>query len=205
MKNKNSLILAAVFVLYAFVALFTALGPSEKTLGGNIRFVLLHGAWVWTGIIGFALSGLTGLAALISKRGSLHRVSKALGMTSLFYWLTYLPMSLVVMQLNWNGLYLDEPRFRIPLVFGIAGLAIQIGLQVFNRPRLTSLINAVFAAALIYNLNHISNVLHPDNPLFGSNAVHLQVSFIVLLFLSAASAVLLTLWLYRRDHTAPVQ
>jgi hypothetical protein len=203
MKKKNSLILPAVLVLFFLIAIFTILGPSEKTLGGNIRIVLLHGAWVWTGIVGFTVAGLTGLAALLTGRSSLHRLSKALGISSLFYWLTYLPMSLVVMQMNWNGLYLDEPRFRIPLIFGITGLAIQIGLHLFDRPALTSTVNAIFAVALIYNLNHISNVLHPENPLFGSNAVSLQTSFIELLLLSAASDALLTLWLYRRDQAAP--
>ncbi len=45
------------FLITIFIiALLMVFGPVEKTLGANIRLVLLHGAWVWTGKVAFGLA-----------------------------------------------------------------------------------------------------------------------------------------------------
>ena len=164
----------------AVILLVTALSPIEQTLGESIRIVYFHGAWVWAGLVSFGLAALAGLLGLVLRRGW-PRWSLALGRTGLFFWLTYLPMSLLVMQLNWGGVFFDEPRFRIPLTFGIVGLLLQGGLAVMNTGWLTNLCNLVFGAALWWQLGGLENVLHPDSPIFTSDAVRIQVFFIILL------------------------
>ena len=176
------------FILALLAAvLLAAFAPLEKTLGANARIVYLHGAWVWAALVGFLLAALTGLAGLLSRRQSVHRWSRALGRTGLFFWLTFLPMSLYVMQANWNGLFLDEPRFRTPLNLAIVGLLLQIGL-VFFPIVWTSLANLMFGVTLFVVMNGIQTVLHPESPIFNAGAGEIRIFYIGLLLLLLVAA-----------------
>ncbi len=55
--SKRTLWLLFLALLVA-TALVTFYGPTERTLGANLRLVVLHGAWVWAGKAAFALAGL---------------------------------------------------------------------------------------------------------------------------------------------------
>jgi len=190
---------AGVLITLAFLFLFTILVPPERALGSNLGIVLLHGAWVWAGLIMFSLAAASGLAGLLSGHEKWHAWSRVLGWTGLAFWLTYLPMSVLVQQMNWGGIFWDEPRFRIPLAFGIAGVLLQGGLLLVNRQVLTSSANLVFGAALVWQLLGAQNVLHPDSPVFTSDSTGIKFFFAVLvalaLFLGAQAAV----WLYHRS------
>lgn len=170
----------------------TLLGPQERTLGNNLPLVMLHGAWVWAGKLVFAAAGLAGAWALITRRPAVQALSLALGRCGLIYWLTYLPMSLVVQQVNWGGIYWDEPRWQIPLAFGVVGLLLQVGLSLLEQPALTCAANLAYAVALWWQLGGISSVLHPDSPVFGSGAAIIEVYFMVLLALLLISAAQVT-------------
>ena len=166
------------------IGLTAAFSPLERTLGERIRLVYFHGAWVWAGKVTFAAAGLAGLIGLVRGSRLWHRASLALGRTGLFFWLTYLPLSLWIQQINWGGIFWDEPRWRIPLMFGIVGLLLQIGLALIDDFRLSSAANLVFAIALWWSLGSIENVLHPDSPIFQSGALRIQIFFGALLGLS---------------------
>jgi hypothetical protein len=186
--------LAAIFVL-------TALGPAERSLGANVRVVYLHGAWVWAALAAFLAAAAAGLAALIARRQSLHYWSRALGRTGLFFWITYLPISLWAMQTNWNGLFLAEPRWRIGLVFGIAGLLLQIGLSLVENPAWASAFNIVYAGFLFAALQTTEQVMHPASPIFGSDARRIQAYFLILLLLTLLAAwQLARWWRWREDR-----
>lgn len=110
--------------------------------------------------------------------------SRVLGWAGLVFWLTYLPLSLYVQQVNWGGIFWDEPRWRIPLMFGVAGLLLQGGLVLLDNLRFTSAANLVFGAALWWFLGSIQNVLHPDSPILQSNSVRIQIFFFLLVVFS---------------------
>jgi hypothetical protein len=114
----------------------------------------------------------------------------------MIFWLTYLPLSLYVQQVNWGGIFWDEPRWRIPFMFGVAGLLLQIGLIMVGDLRILSLANILFGVALWWSLGGIQNVLHPDSPILQSNSVNIQVFFAALLVLSLAFGALLARMLY---------
>jgi hypothetical protein len=166
------------------IAVIAWFAPLERTLGGNSRLVYIHGAWVWAGKIAFGAASVAGLVGLVKRGQAWHRASLALGWTGMVFWLTYLPLSLYVQQVNWGGIFWDEPRWRVPLMFGIAGLLLQIGLALMGDLRLSSAANLVFGVALWWSLGSIQNVLHPDSPILQSNAVDIQVFFFILLALS---------------------
>ncbi len=169
------------------VALFA---PLEKTLGLNSRVVYFHGAWVWAAMITFVLAALAGLAGLMTRRRILHVWSRGLGRSALSFWVLFLPMSLYVMQANWNGLFLDEPRFRLPLNFAVVGLLLQIGLSFFPLVW-TSLANLIFAPALIVGIQGVQTVLHPESPIFQSNASGIQAYFMLQVILLLLAAIFL--------------
>jgi hypothetical protein len=122
----------------------------------------------------------------------------ALGRTGLFFWATYLPMSLLVMQVSWGGLFLDEPRFRIPLTFGIVGLLLQAGFVLLNQADLVCLGSLVYGVALWAALNDATNVLHPDSPVYTSGSFSIEFFFTLLLVLSALLAFQIAHWLHSR-------
>jgi hypothetical protein len=169
------------------ITITTATAPLERTLGENARLVYLHGAWVWAAMVTFLVAGITGLAGLIIRRENLHEWSRAIGRTALLLWITFLPQSLYLMQVNWSGIFLDEPRFRIPLNLAVAGLLLQVGLS-FYPAKYASLANLLFALVLVWAMGGIETVLHPEGPIMSSSSTSIQVHFFLLLAFMVALA-----------------
>ena len=128
-KRSLGITLVGFFCLTIAIAFLT---PLERTLGVNLRLVYLHGAWVWAGIVIFSIAAIMGLAALLFRKTAFHDWSRSLGWTGLCFWITSLPMSLAVMQINWNGFFFDEPRWKIPFTFAIISILLQAGLFLMN-------------------------------------------------------------------------
>jgi hypothetical protein len=181
------------------IGIYTILGPAEHSLGTHVRIVYLHGAWVWAALAAFLFAGAAGLLGLLTRREAFHCWSRALGCTGLFFWITYLPLSLWAMQSNWNGLFLAEPRWRLALVFAVAGLMLQTGLSLADQPQLTSTLNLGFAIALLVALQGTANVMHPASPILDSNAIRIQLYFSGLLLLTLLAAGQVARWWYRRE------
>jgi hypothetical protein len=196
LARKNRLLWFGLLFTLLILALVTAFAPLERTLGERARLVYLHGAWVWAGKAAFGAAALAGLGALLRRHVTWDNLSLALGRTGLVFWLTYLPMSLWVQQVNWGGIYWDEPRWRIPLVFGIVGLLLQVGLALIDVPRLASAANLIYGTALWWLLGNIQNVLHPDSPILQSDSVRIQFFFVILLLLALIFGVLLVRLFY---------
>jgi len=195
-RSRRDFTWIALVVTIILIAVITAFGPTERTLGENLRLVVLHGAWVWAGKLLFAAAALAGLIGLILPKSLWSNLSLALGRTGLLFWLTYLPMSLIVQLQNWGGIFWEEPRWRVPLTFGVVGLLLQLGLWVLNQPRLTNLANLLFGITLWWQLGGITNILHPDSPIFGSGASGIQVFFIALLVLTLLAGGFITRLIY---------
>jgi hypothetical protein len=190
-KFKKLVWLWLAIVAAAVIAVLMV--PPEQTLGTVIRVIYFHGAWVWTGIALFGAAGVTGLLALLTRRNPVYALSTAFGWSGLFYWLTYLPMSLWLMQLSWNGFFFDEPRWRVPFGFAVVGSLLQLGLILIRKRELTAIANALFAAALIYGLSTLTSILHPDSPISDSNSFLIKGLFILVTVLCLASGFVLTL------------
>jgi len=203
-KNRQMLWIGIALTL-VLLTLVTAFAPLERTLGERARLVYFHGAWVWAGKIAFGAAALAGLAGLLRRSAILNKTSLALGRTGMVFWLTYLPLSLWVQVVNWGGIFWDEPRWRVPLMFGMIGLLLQIGLALISEPRLTSFANLVFGVMLWWLLGNIQNVLHPDSPILQSDSLRIQIFFVVLLVLSLLFGVLLTRLMYSRFSNPPVE
>ena len=180
------------------IAIVSFFGPTERSLGTNVRLVYIHGAWVWTALIAFSAAAATGLIGWLLSRHSLHSWSSALGRAGIFFWITYLPLSLWTMQANWNGLYLAEPRFRFAIDFAVIGILLQLAILILRKPRYTSLINIGYFAALWFTLARTEQVMHPPSPILSSNSLEIQFFFFTLLGLCVFALWWLSHWLHQR-------
>lgn len=170
------------------IALLALLGPEERSLGANVRIVYLHGAWVLAAELAFVAAALAGLIGLLTRREIFHRWSAALGRTGIFFWVTYLPLSIWAMQSNWNGLFLAEPRFRLAVIFAVTGVLLQIGLWLISTGWLTSLANIIFIIVLRLVFSTAENIMHPPpSPIFNSGN-YAMIGFFVALILSTLVA-----------------
>jgi hypothetical protein len=169
-------------------------GPAEKSLGNNVKVVYLHGAWVWTALIAFGAAAGIGAAGIILRKAALHRWSLALGRTGLFFWITYLPLSMWASATNWNGLFLTEPRWRVAFIFSVVGLLMQVGLALIDRPVWASWGNLIYLVTLVYTLNTTEQVMHPPSPIFTSDSLRIQLFFSALVALCLVAALQITLW-----------
>lgn len=201
---KRSPILWFILIL-AGIGLVTMFSPSEKILGANARIVYLHGAWVWTALAGFLAAAAAALGAFVLRRADLHGWSLALGRTGLFFWITYLPISMWAMQTSWNGLYLAEPRFRLAVIFSVVGLLVQVGLALIQRPAWTSAANIIYAVVLMIALANTQNVMHPPSPMLDSDASRIQAYFATLVALSLLAAWQVARWWRSIDPATQTQ
>jgi hypothetical protein len=181
------------------IAAFTALGPSEKSLGSNVRVVYLHGVWVWAALAAFLAAALTGLVGLIVQNQLLHLWSRTLGRTGLIFWITYIPISIWAMQTNWNGLFLAEPRFRLAVIFSLGGLMLQVGVTLLGDAIWASAGNLVYFLALMFALRTTQNVMHPPAPILNSDAWRIQAYFAGLLVLTLLAAWQIARWWFHLE------
>lgn len=189
-SNKSTWMYLSITVI--MLILLALVGPAEKDLGSNVRVVYLHGAWVWTALSSYFAAAIAGLGGFITRKKSLHSWSLALGRTGLFFWLTYLPLSLWAMKTNWNGLFLAEPRWRLALIFAVVGILIQAGLLLLDHPEWSSVGNLAYAIALVVALRNIPSVMHPTSPIFSSDAMRIQFYFLLLMVMVLIAALQVT-------------
>lgn len=181
LKSPLTMFLVTVIVI-ALLALF---GPEERSLGASVRIVYLHGAWVLAAELAFAAAGLVGLLGLITRRAHFHNWSAALGRTGIFFWVTYLPLSLWAMQSNWNGLFLAEPRFRLAVIFAVTGVLLQVGLWLINIDWITSAANLLFILVLRVVFSTAENIMHPPpSPIFSSGNYVIIGFFLALILMT---------------------
>lgn len=200
-KLKSPLI--SFFISIILIAILALFGPEEKSLGSNVRLVYLHGAWVLTAEIAFIAAALAGLLGLVLRRDLFHTWSAALGRTGIIFWVTYLPLSILAMQSNWNGLFLAEPRFRLAMIFAVTGILLQVGLWLFNTPWLTSLANIFYIIALRVIFATAENIMHPPpSPIFNSGNYVIIGFFVGLNLLAWLAAYFLTRFLLDRKPAA---
>ncbi|NOH01237.1 MAG: hypothetical protein HND47_04310 [Chloroflexi bacterium] len=185
------------FITLAVIAVATLFGPEEQSLGSNVRLVYLHGAWVLTAEIAFLAAALAGLLGLLLRRTFSTPWSAPLGRTGILFWVTYLPLSMLAMQTNWNGLFLAEPRFRLALIFAVTGILLQLGLWLFNIAWLTSLVNILYIVVLRAVFSTAENIMHPPpSPIFNSGNYAIIGFFVGLNLLAWLAAFFFTKWAY---------
>ncbi len=180
MRRISPLILFLIMLM--IILLLVSIGPSEQTLGSNVRLVYLHGAWVWTALIGFAAAAIFGLAGLVIEKERVQRNAISFGQAATLFWVSYLPLSMWTMQANWGGLFLEEPRWRMALDFAIVAVLIQVSILVIKNARVGGMLNFIYFLILVLRLSQTEQVMHPPSPILTSDSLIIRAFFFILLF-----------------------
>lgn len=176
----GGLITAVLFLLY--------LAPAEATLGTGIRTVYIHVALTWTGMAGFVLAGLLGLAVLVTGNEKLARWMQTLGWVAFGFYVAGVVVSAIASRINWGGIFWQEPR----MAAAFKSLSVATIIMVLNmwlpQVRVRGLLQAVIPVAIAWITYTAPLVLHPRNPIFSSEATGIQVAFIGMFLLFVAIA-----------------
>jgi hypothetical protein len=199
-RLRNPVLILTLLLIAMAVLALTA--PAERSLGASMRVIYVHGAWVWAAIIAFGLAALAGLIGLVSCSVRAQAISLAWGRAATLAWVTSLPLSLWAMQTSWNGLLLEEPRWRLGVQFAVVAVLLQAALLVIARPALGSLLNLAFFIALVWGLRSAQAVMHPMTALSSSESIPIRLVSALMLALALGALWQVARLVRPREHPA---
>ncbi|MEJ2748853.1 MAG: hypothetical protein P8183_13265 [Anaerolineae bacterium] len=177
-------------VLLLLMAMLVWLAPVEQSLGQGIKIVYVHVGLIWAGMLGFAVNGLLGLITAVTNNKKLADWLHIIGLVSLIIFVASVIVSLVAEQVNWGGIFWQEPRNTA--VFSVTAVAIIILVLNSWLPwrRVQGILAAGLAAYAILTLPSAPMVMHPENPARTSSSMGIQGAFYGVFVL----AVLIGVW-----------
>ena len=177
-------------VLLLLMALLVWRAPVEQLLGQGIKIVYVHVGLIWAGMLGFALNGLLGLVVAVTGSKKLADWLHIIGLVALSVFVISVIVSLVAEQVNWGGIFWQEPRNMA--VFSVTAVAIIVLVLNSWLPwrRVQGLLAAGLAAFAILTLPSAPMVMHPENPARTSSSMGIQYAFYGVFVL----AVLMSVW-----------
>jgi hypothetical protein len=181
----------APLVLLAALAALVWLSPAEATLGETVKLVYLHGALQRVSIVAFVVAGALGLLQLLLPRRELGVWIQAAIEAALACWLAQVLVSLPAQWLAWGGITLSEPRVASALWIA-AGTLMLYSLARWLDARMwlaaAAIVNAVIVLAV---LRGAVNILHPLNPIFGSDSLEIKLFYGAITLVTAGLTFLL--------------
>jgi hypothetical protein len=172
--------------------------PAEQTLGQGIKWVYIHVAVIWTAMLCLVTVGILSLAQVFSDRPGWRQWSTAASWSSLGLLALALVTSLVVMQVNWGGIALDEPRMQALLRATAIWAVVHFAGPWITDRRLRGVLVAVVVVVAILPLRAGPLVIHPPDPLglASSNAFRLAAAGLFGVVLAASASVV---WVIRQQ------
>lgn len=185
LRKKNISATMAFFVLAGL--LLTLLSPSERVLGANVKVVYLHGTFVLVGLLVFVVSGVAGFAHIITDRNQIFRLVKASRNTAIIFWIFGTIIGILAAYLTWGGVTLAEPRLVVAIFISVLSVGVYLLSSAIERAKITSLLSIVLAVLAVAMTVNAKRILHPDNPIRGSDyLIELYFYSINLMFLIVA-------------------
>lgn len=194
--RTHRLTLAVLGGLLTAAAVFLWITPAEQTLGEGLKIVFVHAALIQTGTIGLIVAGLIGVVVLLTAHPALEAWLRTIGGVALAFYAAGVITSMIAAQVNWGGVYLQEPRMAASL----NTLALALIVQVLNywldhagadsriALRIGGGLSAALAAYLIWSVATAPLVLHPSSPVAQSSSRAIQWSFYGLLAMCLLAA-----------------
>lgn len=156
---------AGIGLLALVVAYLTATLPLVLGLPLDVfRLVIYHGASTWTNLATFTVTGVLGLAYVVSRRDAVFGWESGFRYVSLPLWVLNTGLGLLSSRLAWGGIDLSEPRLRATfwILLG-AGIVAAVDF-VLEHKLWTAFADTALAVALWTLILSAPNVIHPDNP-----------------------------------------
>ena len=198
--KRTALYILGGAILLAGLVLWLA--PLEKTLGNGIKYVYVHVAFTWTGMLLLGITGLLGLGTMLLGKTKWEGWRWASSWVGLGFYIGGFGMSMLASKVNWGAVYWAEPR----TVVALQVLAIALIVQVINSwpvsVRLQGGLHFGLALYLFWATRGAELVVHPDNPIGTSTSSGIQVAFGSMFFLSFMMALSLIV-LFAFPHQRP--
>lgn len=193
-SRRAWLVLAGILAVAAVVVV---IAPPEQTLGEAIKYVYVHVALTWAGMLGIYLAGLLGLAVLLTARPSWRRWAQIVGWVGLGLFVLGGLGSALASVMTWGGIAWQEPRNLLMLNAIALGLVALILAAWVPWPRVSGGLIGLFAGYVAWAIPNSPRVLHPDNPIGTSTSLAIPLTFGGLTLLAIALGVWLV-WHWSR-------
>lgn len=172
-------------LLLALAALLW-LSPAEATLGNTVKIVYLHGALQRVAVLMYLVAGALGIAQFVWKRAPLACWTQAAMEMAIGLWIGHFVVSLPAQVLAWGGITLSEPRVVSALWIMVGTCAVYAIARWMHQPVWLGIAALLNALVVLVILRGAVNVLHPFNPIFGSDSpaiigFYLAITFVVTL------------------------
>ncbi len=180
------------------------LAPAERTLGQGIKIVYVHVPLIWTGMLGLAAAGVSGLLLAVTARAGIQHWMQTVGWVTLGVLLAALATGMLAAQVNWGGVFWDEPLMimlvRTILVFAVAHL---LG-GWLPWKRAGGLLVAGAALFILAGIRFTTQVLHPGDAISSSSSAEIRLTFAGLFALCLLAAALAVWYLRGRQTHIPI-
>lgn len=172
-------------LLLALAALLW-LSPAETTLGNTVKIVYLHGALQRVAVLMYLAAGALGIAQFVWKGAPLACWTQAAMEMAIGLWIGHFVVSLPAQVLAWGGITLSEPRVVSALWIMVGTFAVYAIARWMQQPVWLGIAAILNAFVVLVILRGAVNVLHPFNPIFGSDSpaiigFYLAITFVVTL------------------------
>jgi hypothetical protein len=185
LQKNNVTIYVALLLADAALLIFS---PAEATLGNVVKIVYAHGAAERVSMYAYLLGGALGLVALAINNASTARWARAATETAIVFWLVQFAISAPAQVLAWGAFTLNEPRVAGALwILALTALVYGIALWV-HEPGWLSLAAVANAAIVIMVLRGEINILHPIDPIVGSDSITIKVFYAAIVLITGALA-----------------
>lgn len=167
-------------LLFAAGALALWLSPAEAQLGAGVKYVYVHATLIWAGMAGLALAGLAGIVIAVNGRLTWAAWTQTLTWIALAFYAAGLSMSMLAAEVNWGGMFWQEPRTRTALQVLTLALIVQVLGSWHIWHRLVGALRAGLVLFLAWTSLATPLFLHPPNAIRNSTSTAIQLSTLLL-------------------------
>ncbi|MBI5033580.1 MAG: hypothetical protein HZB51_23910 [Chloroflexi bacterium] len=189
LKNSKPMIYAALFVMLLALLL---LSPTEATLGNVVKIVYAHGAAQRIAAYAYLIAGGLGLVSLLLRGAILIGATKqfptavtfeqwaqAVAEVAIVFWIVQFVISAPAQILAWGAFTLNEPRVAGALwILLLTALIYIVARWIGEKNSLCVSIAAIANAAVyVIVLRGEVNILHPFDPILGSDSLAIKIFY----------------------------
>ncbi|MBI4788662.1 MAG: hypothetical protein HY782_16645 [Chloroflexi bacterium] len=185
LQQNNWTITAALSV--ALLGLL-ALSPAEATLGNAVKLVYAHGAAERVAEYAYLIAGGLGLWSLRGMTDSHARWTRAVTETAIVFWLAQFMISLPAQIVAWGGLTWNEPRVIGAIWIGVLTPLVYAVARWIGDPSWMALAAVANAAIVLIVLRGAINILHPLDPIVGSDSTAIKFFYAAIVLVTGALA-----------------
>jgi hypothetical protein len=178
------------------------LSPAEATLGNVVKIVYAHGAAERISAYAYLIAGGLGLVQLALNRPGLALWTRATTETAIVFWLAQFLISLPAQILAWGALTWNEPRvIGAVWILVLTGLVYAVALWIGDTSWM-ALAATANAAIVLVVLRGSINILHPLNPIIGSDSAGIKMAYAAIVLVTGTLAFQLARYLAGRAANA---